>query len=133
MPMLHKLGIVFYIYSPIAGGLLTKTAQQLREGGESAGRFAMGHVMQGLYGSAWFVAKEAGCTKAELVYCWVAFNSVIDPNYGNTVLFGASKLSQISETLASLKCGSVGEAAKAKINKIWKIVEDEVLLDNYHQ
>ncbi|KAJ7829183.1 putative aldehyde reductase, partial [Mycena olivaceomarginata] len=146
VPMLHKLGIVFYIYSPIAGGLLTKTAQQLCEGGKSAGRFATGHVMQGLSGSLYNkpsyykvldlweeVAKEVGCTKAELAYCWVAFNSVVDPKYGDTVLFGASKLSQISETLASLKRGSVGEAAKAKINKIWKIVGDEVLLDNYHQ
>ncbi|KAJ7300761.1 putative aldehyde reductase [Mycena albidolilacea] len=146
MPMLHKLGIVFYIYSPIAEGLLTKTAQQLHEGGESAGCFATGHAMQGLYGSLYNkpsyykvldlweeAAKEAGCTKVELAYCWAAFNSVVDPKYGNTVLFGASKLSQILETLALLKRSSIGEVAKAKINKIWKIVEDKVLLDNYHQ
>ncbi|KAJ7300759.1 aldehyde reductase [Mycena albidolilacea] len=146
VPTLRKLGIAFYIYSPIAGGLLTKTAQQLREGGESAGRFATGHVMQGLYGGLYNkpsyykaldlweeAAKEAGCTKAELAYRWAAFDSVVDPKYGDAVIFGASKLSQISETLASLKRGSVGEAAKAKINEIWKIVEHEAPLDNYHQ
>ncbi|KAJ7809083.1 aldehyde reductase [Mycena olivaceomarginata] len=146
VPTLRKLGIAFYIYSPLAGGLLTKTAQQLREGGESAGRYATGHGMQALYGSMYDkpsyhkalglweeAAKEAGCTKAELAYRWAAFDSVVDPKYGDAVIFGASKHSQIPETLASLKRGSVGEAAKAKIDEIWKIVEDEAPLDNFHQ
>jgi aflatoxin B1 aldehyde reductase len=35
-PLLRKLGISFYAYSPIAGGFLTKTKQQIEEG---AGRF----------------------------------------------------------------------------------------------
>ena len=35
-PLLRKLGIAFYAYSPIAGGFLTKTKQQIEEG---AGRF----------------------------------------------------------------------------------------------
>ncbi|KAJ7829181.1 aldehyde reductase [Mycena olivaceomarginata] len=135
VPTLRKLGIAFYIYSPIAGGLLTKTAQQLREGGREG-------LYGGLYNKPSYykaldlweeAAKEVGCTKAELAYRWAAFDSVVDPKYGDAVIFGASKHSQISETLASLKRGSVGEAAKAKINEIWKIVEDEAPLDNYHQ
>jgi aflatoxin B1 aldehyde reductase len=39
-PLLRKLGIAFYAYSPIAGGFLTKTKQQIEEG---AGRFNKGH------------------------------------------------------------------------------------------
>jgi len=35
-PTLRKLGMAFYAYSPIAGGLLTKTKEQILEG---AGRF----------------------------------------------------------------------------------------------
>ncbi|KAJ7359785.1 aldehyde reductase [Mycena albidolilacea] len=146
VPTLRKLGIAFYIYSPIAGGLLTKTAQQLREGSEGAGRFATGHVWQGIYGGLYNkpsyykaldlweeAAKAAECTKAELAYRWVAFDSVVDSKYGDAIIFGATKHSQISETLASLKRGSVGEAAKAKINEIWKIVEHDAPLDNYNQ
>ncbi|KAJ6520468.1 NADP-dependent oxidoreductase domain-containing protein [Mycena sanguinolenta] len=145
-PTLRKLGIAFYVYSPMAGGLLTKTAQQLREGSEDAGRFAKGHVLQGLYGGLYNkpsyykaldlweeAAKDAGCSRAELAYRWVAFDSAVDPKYGDAIIFGASKHSQISETLAWLKHGSVGEAAKAKIDEIWKVIEHEAPLDNYHQ
>ncbi|KAK7063684.1 aldehyde reductase [Favolaschia claudopus] len=145
LPTLRKLGIAFYVYSPIAGGFLTKTAQQLREGSAEAGRFAKGHRMQALYGGmynkpSYFkalelweeAANQAGCSKAELAYRWVAFDSVVDSQYGDAVIFGGSKHSQISETLAWLKRGSVGEAAKAKIDEIWKTIEHEAPLDNYH-
>ncbi|KAJ7711867.1 NADP-dependent oxidoreductase domain-containing protein [Mycena olivaceomarginata] len=36
VPTLHKLGIASYVYSPFAGGLLTKTVERLREGTEDA-------------------------------------------------------------------------------------------------
>ena len=146
IPTLRKLGIAFYVYSPIAGGLLTKTSQQLREGNEDAGRFAKGHMFEGLYGGLYNkpsyykaldlwgeAAKEAGCSRAELAYRWVAFDSAVDPKYSDTVIFGASKHSQISETLAWLKRGSMGEAAKAKIDEIWKVVEHEAPVDYYNQ
>ncbi|KAF7366387.1 Aldehyde reductase like protein [Mycena sanguinolenta] len=146
VPTLRKLGIAFYVYSPIAGGLLTKTSQQIRAANADAGRFAKGDVLEGFYGTMyskpsyykaldlWAEAAEAaGCTKAELAYRWVAFDSAVDAKYGDAIIFGASKLSQISETLAWMKRGSVGEAAKAKIEEIWKVVEHEAPLDNFHK
>ncbi|KAJ7739184.1 NADP-dependent oxidoreductase domain-containing protein [Mycena metata] len=145
IPTLRKLGIAFYVYSPIAGGLLTKTAAQLRERGEGAGRFAKGHRMEGLYGGLYNkpsyykaldlweeAANEAGCSKAELAYRWVAFDSAVDANYGDAIIFGASKYSQVPETVAWLRHGPVGEKAKAKIDGIWKIVEHEAPVDNFH-
>ncbi|KAJ7174871.1 aldehyde reductase [Mycena filopes] len=146
VPTLRKLGMAFYVYSPIAGGLLTKTAAQLREGGEGSGRFAKqgegkGALYVQLYNKPSYykaldlweeAAREAGCSKAELAYRWVAFDSVVDGKYGDAVIFGASKHSQIPETASWLKHGSVGEKAKAKIDKIWEVVKDDAPLDNYH-
>ncbi|KAJ6551467.1 aldehyde reductase [Mycena capillaripes] len=145
VPLLRKLGIAFYVYSPIAGGLLTKTSQQIREGSKAAGRYAKGHLLEGIYGGLYNkpsyhkaldlwgeAAKEAGCSRAELAYRWVAFDSAVDAKYGDAVIFGASKHSQISETLAWLKHGSVGDAAKAKIDEIWKVVEQDAPVDNYN-
>ncbi|KAJ6561913.1 NADP-dependent oxidoreductase domain-containing protein [Mycena capillaripes] len=128
VPLLRKLGIAFYVYGSIAGGLLTKTSEQLREGSADAGRFAKGSMMETLYCGLfdkpsfytaldlWGEAAEAaGCSKAELTYRWVAFGSAVDAKYG------------------WLKAGSVGEAAKAKIDEIWKVVEDEAPVDNYNK
>ncbi|KAJ7134172.1 NADP-dependent oxidoreductase domain-containing protein [Mycena filopes] len=138
VPTLRKLGIAFYVYSPMAGGLLTKTAAQLREGGEGAGRFTKENGGESIYGllynkpsyytalDMWEeAAKEAGCGRAELAYRWVAFDSVVDGQYGDAIIFGATKHSHILDTAAWLKRGSVGEQAKAKIEAIWKVVEKE--------
>ncbi|KAF7347256.1 Aldo-ket-red domain-containing protein [Mycena venus] len=130
IPTLRKLGIAFY--------------QQLREGGEDAGRFAKSHILSALYGGLFNkpsyhkalelweeAAKEAGCSRAELAYRWVAFDSAVDGGkHGDAVIFGARTHSQIVETLSWFKRGSVGEAAKAKIDEIWKVVEHDAPSDN---
>jgi len=144
-PTLRKLNIAFYAYSPIAGGLLTKTKEQIIEGSKNAGRFGKGHWLGSLYTDLynkpsyhkaldlWGVAaRAAGCSKAELAYRWVAFDSPLDPKYGDAIIFGASKLSQVKETLAWLNKGSVGEEAKAEIDEIWKVIKDDAPLDNYN-
>ncbi|KAJ6499159.1 NADP-dependent oxidoreductase domain-containing protein [Mycena sanguinolenta] len=145
VPTLRKLGMAFYVYSPIAGGLLTKSSQQIRDGNADAGRYANGgsdNLYGGLYIKPSYLkaldlweeaAQAAGCSRGELAYRWVAFDSAIDPKYGDGIVFGASKLPQISETLAWLKKGSVGQPAKAKIDEIWKLIEHEAPLDNYHK
>ncbi|KAJ6578778.1 NADP-dependent oxidoreductase domain-containing protein [Mycena vulgaris] len=110
IPTLCKLNIAFYVYTAARRELGRRPLRVRLE-----------------------AAKEAGCSRAELAYRWVAFDSVVDPKYGDAVIFGASKHSQISETLAWLKHGSVAEAAKAKIDELWKVVEHEAPIDNYNQ
>lgn len=48
-PTLRKLNIAFYAYSPVAGGLLTKTKEQIIEGNKDAGRFGKDHWLSGIY------------------------------------------------------------------------------------
>ncbi|KAK7017691.1 hypothetical protein R3P38DRAFT_3560018 [Favolaschia claudopus] len=77
-------------------------------------------------------AKVAGCTPAELAYRWVAFDSVVDSKYGDAVIFGVRNYTQIEETMGWLKAGTIGQAAKDKIDEIWKVVEKDSPLDNYN-
>ncbi|KAJ7768907.1 NADP-dependent oxidoreductase domain-containing protein [Mycena metata] len=141
---LRKLGIAFYVYSPIAGGLLTKTSTQLRER-KDAGRFTEGTRFEGLYRRLYNkpeyhkaldlweeLAKEVGCSKGELAYRWVAFDSVVDAKYGDAIVFGARELSHIPETVAWLRGGSLGGKVKAKIDEIWKVVEAVAPVDSFN-
>ncbi|KAF7370608.1 alcohol dehydrogenase [Mycena sanguinolenta] len=144
-PMLRKLGIALYVYSPIAGGLATKTPQELRDGGEE-GRYAQGRILRKLYaGPLQQVCVLQGAEDmgeggqgdwywqgGRWVCRWVAFDSKADPKYGDAVLVGPRSFSQITETLGWLKEGSVGDAAKAKIDEIWKVIEHDAPLDNYN-
>ncbi|KAJ7770119.1 aldehyde reductase [Mycena metata] len=110
IPLLRKLGIALYIYSPISGGLLTKTSTQLRErevrgGFRREGRWSHFLMALDLWAEA---AAEAGCSKADLAYRWVASDSALDAKYGDAIM-------------------------KAKIDEIWKVVEHDAPLDNFNK
>ncbi|KAL9114342.1 MAG: hypothetical protein Q9227_001764 [Pyrenula ochraceoflavens] len=145
LPTLRKLDISVYAYSPLAGGLLTKSKQQLIARGRDAGRFGENHWLGNVYGDLYNkasyhtaldmwteAAQSVGCSKAELAFRWIAFDSALDARYGDGIVFGASRVEQAEQSLKWLKMGSVGGEAKKKIEKIWKVVEEDAPLDNYN-
>lgn len=120
LPLLRKLNIAFYAYSPIAGGFLTKTREQIESG---TTRFSPDQ-MYGLYHKMYVkdvflqaleewasIAIEAGVSKAELAYRWVRFNSALKPEYGDSVVIGASSAVQLEETLKACAKGPLSERA----------------------
>jgi len=141
-PLLKKLGIAFYVYSPLAGGLLTKTKEQLLEAAD-AGRFTQGRLqmyrqmyvkpsyLEAL--SDWQnVAEDEGCSKAELGYRWVSFHSPLKEEDGDAIIFGGSKLSQVEETIQSIRRGPLKPESVKAIDAIWEKIKHEAPLDNYN-
>jgi aflatoxin B1 aldehyde reductase len=55
---------------------------------------------QGKYEEAEMINRRLKLPAAELAYRWVAFDSPLDPECGDAIVFDASKLSQVKETLA---------------------------------
>jgi aflatoxin B1 aldehyde reductase len=144
-PLLKKLGLVFYAYSPIAGGFLTKTAADLDSG---AGRFnpqAIGGLYSKLYDkpslraalTKWNeIADKEGVSKAELAYRWVAHHSAIAgegfvQGEENGVIIGASRIEQIEQTAEGIKKGKLSDEAVKGIEEIWQSVKDDAPVDNY--
>jgi len=142
-PTLRKLNISFYAYSPIAGGFLTKTREQLENGtGRWDKNTPFGQVYHSLYSKAtlldgldeWHaIAKEEGISPAALAYRWVKFNSPLKSENGDALIIGASKVEQLEDTLQSLQQGPLSEKAVARIDELWKKVEGEAPLDNFHK
>ncbi|KAF1928316.1 aflatoxin B1 aldehyde reductase member 2 [Didymella exigua CBS 183.55] len=138
-PLLRKLNMVFYAYSPLAGGFLTKTAADLDAG---AGRFskeALGGMYSGMYDKpslreglkTWDqIAEKEGVNKAELAYRWVAHHSALTEE-GDGVIFGASKLSQIEQTAGGIKKGKLSAEALKSIDQLWESVKAEAPVDNF--
>jgi aflatoxin B1 aldehyde reductase len=144
-PTLKELGIAFYAYSPLAGGFLTKSAEQLDAG---AGRFnesVIGGLYSKLYDSptmrealiTWNeIAAKEGVSNAELAYRWVAHHALKDEfvkGQENGVIFGASSIEQIEQTIKGIKKGALSESAVKGIEGIWKSVESVAPVDNYHK
>ena len=78
------------------------------------------------------IAKEEGVPKAELAYRWVAHNSPLDSKYGDGIIVGASSFEQLEQTLASCNQGPLSDKAVKRIDEVWKKIEHEAPLDNYH-
>ncbi|KIX07968.1 uncharacterized protein Z518_02622 [Rhinocladiella mackenziei CBS 650.93] len=140
-PTLRKLNMAFYAYSPLAGGFLTKTAQQVKEG---AGRFseeALGGLYRRLYMRPTYldalakwekIANEEGCSPAELAYRWVTYNSPLGKEYGDGIIIGASSHKQLEQTLQGIKKGKLSEKACNGIDDIWEEIKHEAPLDNFY-
>lgn len=141
-PTLRRLGMSFYAYSPLAGGFLTKSKADIDSG---VGRFNQ-EVMGGLYNKLYNreglkdalvkwneIAEKEGVSKAELAYRWVGYNSALKEEEGDAVLFGGRNVEQVEQTAGFLlKKGKLSEEAARGIEEIWKKVEGDSPVDNYH-
>ncbi|KAF1830794.1 Aldo/keto reductase [Decorospora gaudefroyi] len=138
-PTLRRLGMSFYAYSPLAGGFLTKTAEELDAG---KGRFNQ-NVIGGLYSKLYDnevtrqalvtwnrIAEKEGVSKAELAYRWVAYHSVLSGDEDG-VIFGASSVAQVEQTAQGLKKGKLSDEAVQGIEEIWQSVKSVAPIDNF--
>ena len=140
-PVLRKLNIAFYAYSPLAGGLLTKTAQQVTDG---AGRFGEGGggMYRALYHKPGYlkalgewekIANEEGIGRAELGFRWIAYHSQLDATgkLGDAVVIGASRPEQLTDTIEAIRKGPLSDKAAKSIEEVWQLVKDEAPVDNF--
>lgn len=140
-PTLRKYGIAFYAYSPLAGGFLTKTKQDIAD---EKGRFVSNTTLGQLYRltyakpaylealSQWEdIAKEAGVSRAELAYRWMVYSSPLKAENGDAMIFGASSLNQAKQTLEGVGKGPLDGKVVDKVEKLWKTVEHEAPVENY--
>jgi aflatoxin B1 aldehyde reductase len=142
-PTLRKHNFAFYAYSPIAGGFLTKTSEQLRAGG--TGRWdpesSVGKQSRALFQRPSFlealdvwnqIAEDEGISKAELSYRWVAHNAGLRGELGDGVIVGAQNPAHLRETMAAIKKGPLSAEVAKKIDGIWEQIAADAPLDNYH-
>ncbi len=121
---------------------MVKDSKVLRAG-EDTGRFGgqYGAMYNSLYGKEtlykaleeWtHIAADEGITKAALAYRWIAHHSALKHSNGDAIIIGATKTVQLEESLKAVEAGPLGKKSVEKIEAIWKAVEAEAPLDNYH-
>ena len=141
-PLLRKLGMRFYAYSPLAGGFLTKSAATIAAG--NSGRFNRGdrggQLYQKMYNrpslltalEEWdAIACDAGISRAALAYRFVAFHSSLDGSKGDGVVVGASRPEQLRGTLEELRKGGLEPSTVERVERIWESVKGEAPVDNF--
>ncbi|KAJ3037658.1 hypothetical protein HK097_003456 [Rhizophlyctis rosea] len=141
-PLLRKLNIAFYVYSPIAGGFLSKSVDEIKAGG--SGRWDpnsnLGKMYHALYNrpkvleglQEWSaIAEAAGIPRAELAYRFVAYHSAVRAELGDAVIIGASKIEQLEQTVKGFKNGPLPKEVVERVDSIWEKVKGDAPRDNY--
>ena len=133
LPALGELGMRFYAYNPLAGGML---AGRYHQAGDSVagGRFDHRPNYKNRYWKdSYFRAvalvggacEDAGVPMAEAAYRWLAHHSTLDDARGDGVIVGASRLSQLEQNLASLGSGPLPEEITSAFEGAWSLTADD--------
>ncbi|KAK6811010.1 hypothetical protein RU639_013206 [Aspergillus parasiticus] len=132
-PLLRKLSMSIYVYSPLSGGFLSKTRDQIMA---ATGRFDDTTFRGGIYVHMYRkpvyldaldewneIARSAGCTKADLAYRWMRYHSFLRSECGDAVLFATSSLEQLRSTMDGFRAGPLSEDIVQRVNRLWESLE----------
>lgn len=136
LPLLRKLGIAFYAYSPTAGGFLAKSKQQVLDG---VGRFGKDGGTEGVFYNELYnkpalleilatwsqIARDAGTSPYHLATRWVSYNSALRPEYGDALIIGVHGSEQLNENLAGLKQGPLPPSIAERVDAVWESARHE--------
>jgi aryl-alcohol dehydrogenase-like predicted oxidoreductase len=139
-PLLRKLGMHFYAYSPLAGGFLIKTPDQIKNP-QANSRFdtstQVGQLYAGLYlKESFFLALEtfqSRCKKlnikpSEACFSWLLNHSQLKE--GDAIILGASSMEQLLENLHDSRGVQLSADMVQELENLWKAVESEA--PRYH-
>lgn len=139
LPVLRKHHISFYAYSPLSSGFLAKTRDDIAAGeGRWDPESAFGQINLAMFDKpsmlrgldAWTsISEKWGISKADLAYRWITYHSALDGRLGDAVVFGATKITQLKNTMRGVRDGPLCEGVVEDINAIWDVVKDGAILD----
>lgn len=128
LPAIRHLGMRFYAFNPLAGGLLTGKHMQ-DEKLEGDGRFARLKSYRDRYWkTSYFDAvneikvacEKEGVPMVEAAYRWLINHSQMRASEGDGILLGASKIQQMEQNMACVDKGELPESILAAMNEAWE-------------
>jgi aflatoxin B1 aldehyde reductase len=132
-PALRELGISFYAYNPLAGGILTGKYTRVDQL-PSGGRFVeMSFYQDRYWHPALFRALEQlrergageGLSPAETAFRWLVHHSALDPQRGDGIIVGASRTSQLRENLQHIGGGPLPAEVAELMEECWQTARCE--------
>lgn len=133
MPVLDRLGMRFYAYNPLAGGMLTGKYHDISEK-PADGRFALRaksyqsrYWKEGYFEAVRIVADacgEHGIPVAQAAYRWIANHSMLSSDRGDAVIIGASNMSQLTQNIAALSDGPLPREIASIFDDAWKLTSE---------
>ena len=132
-PAIRSLGLRFYAFNPLAGGMLTGKHKHFEDSPEP-GRFARLKSYRDRYWKqSYFDAvdeiKQAcdavGIPMAESGYRWLVNHSLMDAEKGDGILLGASRREQMTQNMQSAKKGMLPQTVLDAMDAAWEIAKPD--------
>ena len=132
-PAIRSLGMRFYAFNPLAGGLLTGKHHHFEDAPEP-GRFARLKSYRDRYWKhSYFDAIEQikraceveGVPLVEAAYRWLVNHSCMKTDLNDGILLGASKQEQLLQNLEAAKKGPLSENIISTMDEAWEIAKPD--------
>lgn len=132
-PAIRSLGMRFYAFNPLAGGLLTGKHHHFEDAPEP-GRFARLKSYRDRYWKhSYFDAIEQikqaceaeGVPMVEAAYRWLVNHSCMKAELNDGILLGASKQEQLLQNLEAAKKGLLSENIVSAMDEAWEIAKPD--------
>lgn len=132
-PAIRSLGMRFYAFNPLAGGLLTGKHHHFEDSPEP-GRFARLKSYRDRYWkNSYFAAIEEirlacekeGIVMVEAAYRWMVNHSCMKSELDDGILLGASRQEQMEQNLTAAKKGPLPESIIAAMDEAWEIAKPD--------
>ncbi|KAG0220616.1 hypothetical protein BGX31_010776 [Mortierella sp. GBA43] len=131
LPCLKTLGIAFYAYNPIAGGLLSgkHNFEAIEDGSRFDAKTGFGKIYRERYWNSLFfdavkkmetTAKEHNLTLIESALRWMTHHSGLGPNDG--IIIGASSMNHLVSNLDDLEKGPLPQQVLDVFDEAWESV-----------
>ncbi|KKP05589.1 aflatoxin B1 aldehyde reductase member 3 [Trichoderma harzianum] len=139
-PTLRKLDISIQAYSPMAGGLLSKTPEYIEAGkGNWDPNTITGKVFRDLYYKPSYLkmleefgklSAETGISRSGLAYRWVRYHSALKSELGDQMILGSVNAQQLEEAMGELNKGPLEAETVEKLESLWQLIKDDAPIDN---
>lgn len=132
-PAIRSLGMRFYAFNPLAGGMLTGKHKHFEDAPEP-GRFArLESYRKRYWKQSYFDAVDAikqacdaeGIPMAEAAYRWLCYHSMMDTALDDGILLGASRLEQMTQNMAAAQKGDLPARILDAMDAAWEIAKPD--------
>ena len=132
-PAIRNLGMRFYAFNPLAGGMLTGKHHNFDDA-PVPGRFArLKSYRERYWKHSYFDAVEQirksceaeGIPMAEAAYRWLVNHSFLKDELGDGILLGASRQEQLLQNLEAAGKGRLPDGVLAAMDEAWEIAKPD--------
>ena len=133
-PAIRSLGMRFYAFNPLAGGMLTGKHHKFEDTPEANGRFGRLQSYRNRYWKQSYfdaveqirlVCEQEQIPMAEAGYRWLVNHSCMDAAKGDGILLGASRTEQMQQNMEAARKGALPEDILTAMDEAWEMAKPD--------